>query len=141
MECKCSRKRQKTDHKRDTFISTEEALAKYDAMSIVLSFLGSLRDFWALIIVSKKWHKTSSHSCISRFQRTGIHYPHMGGYLLMEHHSIHCLGDTIHCLGDTIHLWDQWDILGAQMHGTSYSSNLCFKKRAHLHLMKPFLME
>ena len=54
MECKCSGKRQKTDHKRDTFISTEEALAKYDAMSIVLSFLGSLRDFWTLIIASKK---------------------------------------------------------------------------------------
>ena len=64
MECKCSGKRQKTDHKRDTFISPEEdapnpaglTLANYDTndtMSIVLSFLGSQRDFGALIIVSK----------------------------------------------------------------------------------------
>ena len=53
MECKCSQKRQKTNHKRDTCISPEETWAKCDTMSIVLSFLGSLRDFGALIRVSK----------------------------------------------------------------------------------------
>ena len=54
MECKCSGKRQKTDHKRDTFISQEEqVLAKDDIMSTVLSFLGSLRDFSEFLFVSK----------------------------------------------------------------------------------------
>ena len=53
LDLECSQKRQKTDHKQDTCISPEEALAKYDTMSIVLSFLGSRRDFGALIIVSK----------------------------------------------------------------------------------------